>query len=133
MKWTINQLIYFTYSIISFIFLSLWSAEASFIPVSTSWEIIGVFAILFLALPLVLLLRRKNLFYELAIKNKGLLYSQAVCLFILQYILILNQKNAFLNAPHLMELYTSMLTLGTLITVIRVIRPLTFEEWWTKR
>ena len=133
MKWTVNQLIYFTYSIISFIFLSLWSAEASFIPVSTSWEIIGVFAILFLALPLVLLLRRKNLFYELAIKNKGLLYSQAVCLFILQYILILNQKNAFLNAPHLMELYTSMLTLGTLITVIRVIRPLTFEEWWTKR
>ena len=133
MKWTVNQLIYFTYSIISFIFLSLWSAEASFIPVSTSWEIIGVFAILFLALPLVLLLRRKNLFYELAIKNKGLLYSQAVCLFILQYILILNQKNAFLNAPHLMELYTSMLTLGTFITIIRVIRPLTFEEWWTKR
>ena len=133
MKWTVNQLIYFTYSIISFIFLSLWSAEASFIPVSTSWEIIGVFAILFLALPFVLLLRRKNLFYELAIKNKGLLYSQAVCLFILQYILILNQKNAFLNAPHLMELYTSMLMLGTFITIIRVIRPLTFEEWWTKR
>ena len=133
MKWTVNQLIYFTYSIISFIFLALWSAEASFIPVSTSWEIIGVFILLFLAIPLVLLLRRKNLFYELAIKNKGLLYSQAVCLFILQYILIINQKNAFLNAPHLMELYTSMLTLGTFITIIRVIRPLTFEEWWTKR
>ena len=132
MKWTVNQLIYFTYSIISFIFLSLWSAEASFIPVSTSWEIIGVFILLFLAIPLVLLLRRKNLFYELAIKNKGLLYSQAVCLFILQYILIINQKNAFLNAPHLMELYTSMLTLALFIGVIRVIRPLTFEEWWTK-
>ena len=51
MKWTFNQLIYFTYSIISFIFLSLWSAEASFIPFPNSWEIIGVFAILFLALP----------------------------------------------------------------------------------
>ena len=132
MKWTINQLIYFTYSIISFIFLSLWSAEASFIPVSTSWEIIGVFAILFLALPLVLLLRRKNLFYELAIKNKGLLYSQAVCLFILQYILILNQKDAFLNTPYYMELYTWMLMLALFFSVIRVIRPLTFEEWSSK-
>ena len=132
MKWTVNQLIYFTYSIISFIFLSLWSAEASFIPVSTSWEIIGVFAILFLALPLVLLLRRKNLFYELAIKNKGLLYSQAVCLFILQYILILNQKDAFLNTPYSMELYTWMLMLALFFSVIRVIRPLTFEEWSSK-
>ena len=132
MKWTVNQLIYFTYSIISFIFLSLWSAEASFIPFSTSWEIIGVFAILFLALPLVLLLRRKNLFYELSIKNKGLLYSQAVCLFILQYILILNQKDAFLNKPFFMELYTWMLMLALFFSVIRVIRPLTFEEWSSK-
>ena len=132
MKWTVNQLIYFTYSIISFIFLSLWSAEASFIPFPNSWEIIGVFAILFLALPLVLLLRRKNLFYELAIKNKGLLYSQAVCLFILQYILILNQKDAFLNTPHIMELYTWMLMLALFFSVIRVIRPLTFEEWSSK-
>lgn len=132
MKWTVNQLIYFTYSIISFIFLSLWSAEASFIPVSTSWEIIGVFAILFLALPLVLLLRRKNLFYELSIKNKVGLYSQAVSLFILQYILILNQKDAFLNKPFFMELYTWMLMLALFFSVIRVIRPLTFEEWSSK-
>ena len=132
MKRTFNQLIYFTYSIISFIFLSLWSAEASFIPFPNSWEIIGVFAILFLALPLVLLLRRKNLFYELAIKNKGVLYSQAVSLFILQYILILNQKDAFLNTPHIMELYTWMLMLALFFSVIRVIRPLTFEEWSSK-
>ena len=132
MKWTFNQLIYFTYSIISFIFLSLWSAEASFIPFPNSWEIIGVFAILFLALPLVLLLRRKNLFYELAIKNKGVLYSQAVSLFILQYILILNQKDAFLNTPYYMELYTWMLMLALFFSVIRVIRPLTFEEWSSK-
>tara|TARA_Y100000766_G_C18787992_1_gene546732 strand:- start:480 stop:878 length:399 start_codon:yes stop_codon:yes gene_type:complete len=132
MKWTVNQLIYFTYSIISFIFLALWSAEASFIPVPVSWEIIGVFLILFLALPLALLLRRKNLFYELAIKNKGGLYSQAVCLFILQYILILNQKDAFLNTPHIMELYTWMLTLALFLSIIRVIRPLTFEEWSSK-
>ena len=132
MKWTVNQLIYFTYSIISFIFLSLWSAEASFIPFPNSWEIIGVFAILFLALPLVLLLRRKNLFYELAIKNKGVLYSQAVSLFILQYILILNQKHAFLNTPYYMELYTWMLMLALFFSVIRVIRPLTFEEWSSK-
>lgn len=132
MKWTVNQLIYFTYSIISFIFLSLWSAKASFIPFPNSWEIIGVFAILFLALPLVLLLRRKNLFYELAIKNKGALYSQAVSLFILQYILILNQKDAFLNTPYYMELYTWMLMLALFFSVIRVIRPLTFEEWSSK-
>ena len=132
MKWTVNQLIYFTYSIISFIFLSLWSAEASFLPFPNSWEIIGVFAILFLALPLVLLLRRKNLFYELSIKNKGGLYSQAVSLFILQYILILNQKDAFLNTPHMMELYTWMLMLALFFSVIRVIRPLTFEEWSSK-
>ena len=132
MKWTVNQLIYFTYSIISFIFLSLWSAEASFLPFPNSWELIGVFAILFLALPLVLLLRRKNLFYELSIKNKGGLYSQAVSLFILQYILILNQKDAFLNKPFFMELYTWMLMLALFFSVIRVIRPLTFEEWSSK-
>tara|TARA_Y100000589_G_scaffold210694_1_gene198750 strand:- start:348 stop:746 length:399 start_codon:yes stop_codon:yes gene_type:complete len=132
MKWTVNQLIYFTYSIISFIFLALWSAEATFIPIPISWEIISVFVILFLTIPLVLLLRRKNLFYELAIKNKGLLYSQAVCLFILQYILILNQKDAFLNTPHIMELYTWMLTLALFLSIIRVIRPMTFEEWSSK-
>ena len=97
MKWTTNQIIYFTYSIVSFIFLALWSSEASFLPNLESWTLIGVFAIEFIALPLVLLFRRKNLFYELAIKNKGLLYSHAVCIFILEFILHLNKKDAFLK------------------------------------
>lgn len=129
MKWTTNQLIYFIYSIISFIFLALWSSEASFLPNADSWELIGVFAILFLALPLVFLLRRKDLFYELAIKNKGLLYSQAVCLFILEFIIYINQKDEFLNSPHSMELFTWMLTLALFLSIIRVIRPLDFKEW----
>ena len=72
------------------------------------------------------------MFYEVAVKNKGALYSQAVSFFILQYILILNQKGAFLNTPHLMELYTWMLMLALFFSVIRVIRPLTFEEWSSK-
>jgi len=129
MKWTTNQLIYFIYSIISFIFLALWSSEASFLPNADSWELIGVFAILFLALPLVFLLRRKDLFYELAVKNKGLLYSQAVCLFILEFIIYINQKDEFLNSPHSMELFTWMLTLALFLSIIRVIRPLDFKEW----
>ena len=129
MKWTTNQIIYFTYSIISFIFLALWSSEASFLPNHESWTLIGVFVIIFLALPLVFLLRRKDLFYELAIKNKGLLYSQAVCLFILEFIIYINQKNEFFNSPHSMELFTWMLTLTLFISIIRVIRPLDFEEW----
>ena len=129
MKWTTNQLIYFIYSIISFIFLALWSSEASFLPNTDSWELIGVFTILFLALPLVFLLRRKDLFYELAIKNKGALYSQAVCLFILEFIIYINQKDEFLNSPHSMELFTWMLTLALFLTIIRAIRPLDFKEW----
>ena len=129
MKWTANQIIYFTYSIISFIFLTLWSSEASFLPNLESWTLIGVFALIFLALPLAFLLRRKDLFYALAIKNKGLLYSQAICLFILEFVIYINQKNEFLNSPHSMELFTWMLTLALFISIIRVIRPLSFEEW----
>ena len=129
MKWTTNQIIYFTYSIVSFIFLALWSSEASFLPNLESWTLIGVFAIIFVALPFVFLFRRKDLFYELGIKNKGLLYSQAVCLFILEFILHINQKDEFLNSPPSMELFTWMLTLALFLSIIRVIRPLDFEEW----
>ena len=129
MKWNTNQIIYFTYSILSFIFLALWTSEASFLPNLESWTLIGVFAIIFVALPLVFLLRKKDLFYELAIKSKGLLYSQAVCLFILELILYINQKDEFLNSPHSMELFTWMLTLSLFISIIRALRPLAFKEW----
>jgi hypothetical protein len=132
MKWTTNQIIYFTYSIISFIFLALWSSEASFLPNLESWTLIGVFALLFVTLPLVFLLRKKELFYELAIKNKGLLYSQAVCLFILEFVIFINQKEELLNSAHTLEVFTWMLKLTLFITIIRIIRPLTFEEWFNK-
>ena len=129
MKWTTNQLIYFTYSIVSFVFLALWASEPSFIPSLESWPVIGVFAIIFVVLPMVFLFRRKDLMYELAIKNKVLLYSQAICLFILEFIIFINQKNEFLNSPHTMKVFTWMLTLVLFMSIIRVIRPLTFKEW----
>tara|TARA_B100000900_G_scaffold329131_1_gene289514 strand:+ start:383 stop:781 length:399 start_codon:yes stop_codon:yes gene_type:complete len=132
MKWTTNQIIYFTYSVVSFVFLALCSSGASFLPNLESWTLIGVFAVIFVVLPLFFLFRRKDLFYEIAIKNKGLLYSQAVCLFILEFILYINQKDEFLNSPHSMELFTWMLTLALFLSIIRVIRPLTFEEWSNK-
>ena len=132
MKWTNNQIIYFTYSVISFVFLALWASEPTFLPNLDSWPVIGVFAIIFVALPLVILFRRKDLMYEIAIKNKGLLYSQAVCLFILEFIIYINQKDEFLNSPHTMKVFTWMLTLVLFISIIRVIRPLTFEEWSNK-
>ena len=44
----------------------------------------------------------------------------------------LNQKGAFLNTPYFMELYTWMLMLALFFSVIRVIRPLTFEKWSSK-
>tara|TARA_Y100001933_G_C18604191_1_gene399318 strand:+ start:107 stop:505 length:399 start_codon:yes stop_codon:yes gene_type:complete len=132
MKWTTNQIIYFTYSVISFIFLALWSSEASFLPNLHSWTLIGVFALIFVGLPLFFFYRRKNLYYEVAIKNKGLLYSLAVCLFILEFLIYKNQKDEFLNSPHSMEVFTWMLTLILFLSVIRVIRPLTFEEWSNK-
>ncbi len=132
MKWNINQIIYFIYSIISFIFLALWSAEASFLPDLQSWSIISVFAVIFVALPLVLLFRQKKFFYQTAIKNKGLLYSQAACLFILEFIVFINQKDPFLNSSHSLEIFIWMLKLALFLSIIRVIRPLTFEEWSNK-
>ncbi len=129
MKWTANQIIYFTYSIVSFIFIALWASEPSFLPNLYSWQLIGVFAIIFIALPLFFLFRRKKLMYELAIKNKGLLYSQAVCLFFLEFIIYINQKGEFLNSPHTMKVFTWVLTLVLFLSIIRVIRPLTFKEW----
>ena len=132
MKWTTNQIIFFTYSVISFVFLSLWASEPTFFPNLESWPVIGVFAIIFVALPLAFLFRRKDLMYEIAIKNKGLFYSQAVCLFILEFIIYINQKGEFLNSPHTMNVFTWMLTLILFLSIIRVIRPLTFEEWSNK-
>ena len=128
MKWTTNQIIYFTQSVISFVFVALWASKPTFLPNLDSWPVIGVFAIIFVALPLVILFRRKDLMYEIAIKNKGLLYSQAVCLFILEIIIYINQKDEFLNSPHTMKVFTWVLTLVLIISIIRVIRPLTFEE-----
>lgn len=132
MKWTTNQIIYFTYSIVSFVFLALWSSKASFLPNLESWTLIGVFAIIFVALPHTFLFRRKDMFYEIAIKNKGHLYSYAICLAILEFVILINQKDEFLNSPHSMEVFTWMLTLILFLSVIRVIRPLTFEEWSNK-
>ena len=132
MKWTTNQIIYFTYSIISFIFLALWSSKASFLPNLESWTLIGVFAIIFIALPHTVLFRRRDLFYELAIKNKGHLYSHAICLAILEFVIFINQKDAFLNSPHTLEVFTWMLKLALFISIVRVIRPLSFEEFSNK-
>lgn len=129
MKWTTKQIIYFIYSIVSFVFLAVWASEPSFFPYFDSWTFVGVFAILFVALPIVFLFRSKKLYYELGIKNKGLLYSQAVCLFILEFIIYMNQKGEFLNSPHTIEVFTWMLTLTLFLSIIRVIRPLNFEEW----
>ena len=132
MKWTTNQIIYFTYSIVSFIFLALWSSEASFLPNLESWTLIGVLAIIFVALPHTFLFRRKDLFYELSIKNKGHLYSYAICLAILEFVILINQKDEFLNSPHTLGVFTWMLKLALFISIVRVIRPLSFEEFSNK-
>ena len=132
MKWTTKQIIYFLYSIVSFVFLAFWASEPSFFPYSNSWSFIAVFAIFIVALPIVFFSRRKDLYYELCIKNKGILYSQAACLFILEFIIYMNQKGEFLSSPHTIEVFTWMLTLALFISIIRVIRPLTFEEWSNK-
>ena len=44
----------------------------------------------------------------------------------------MNQKDEFLNFPHTIEVFTWRLVLILFLSIIRVIRPLTFEEWSNK-
>ena len=132
MNWSPKQIIYFIYSVVSIIFCALWAAEASFLSFLNSWTWVGIFALFFLIIPLILVYRKRKFFYEISIKNKGLLYSQTVCLFILELLISINKKENFLNSPDSLELFTWMIKFALFISIIRVIRPLSFEEWSQK-
>ena len=72
MKWTTKQIIYFLYSIISFVFLAVWASEPSFFPYFDSWTFIGVFAIFFVALPIVFFLDVKTCIMNFVLKTMEL-------------------------------------------------------------
>ena len=71
----------------------------------------------------------KEQYYELCVKNKSNLYSLAINLFIIEMVSFVNIKGQFLNSPQTIELFKWMIMLALFMTIIRVIRPLSLEEW----
>ena len=127
MNWSTQQILYFFLSTISFILLALFAAEANFLP-EMNW-LVGTILAVFLIIHFYFLFKKREKFYELNIQNKGLLYSQAIALFVLELISFINAKEDFLNSAHTIELFKWMIMLGLFMSIIRVIRPLSFDEW----
>tara|TARA_B100000902_G_C27311937_1_gene918953 strand:- start:150 stop:551 length:402 start_codon:yes stop_codon:yes gene_type:complete len=130
MKWSLQQVLYTSLFTITFIILALWSSEANFIPSSSIW-FIGVAGI-FIATHVYIMNYNRDWYYEVNIKNNGFLYSQAIVLFVLEFISYLNSKEAFLGTPSTMEVFKWIITLALFLSIIRVIRPLSRSEWGPK-
>ena len=130
MNWSLPQILYASLFSITFIILALWSSGANFIPSSNIW-FIGVAGI-FIATHVYIMNYNKDWYYEVNIKNNGFLYSQAIILFVLEFISYINSKEAFLSTPSTMEVFKWIITLALFLSIIRVIRPLSRNEWRPK-
>ena len=130
MNWSLPQILYASLFSITFIILALWSSGANFIPSSNIWFI--AVAGIFIATHVYIMNNNKDWYYEVNIKNNGFLYSQAIILFVLEFISYINSKEAFLSTPSTMEVFKWIITLALFLSIIRVIRPLTRNEWRPK-
>ena len=130
MNWSLPQILYASLFSITFIILALWSSGANFIPSSNIWFI--AVAGIFIATHVYIMNYNKDWYYEVNIKNNGFLYSQAIILFVLEFISYINSKEAFLSTPSTMEVFKWIITLGLFLSIIRVIRPLSRNEWRPK-
>ncbi len=130
MNWSLPQILYASLFSITFIILALWSSGANFIPSSNIWFI--AVAGIFIATHVYIMNYNKDWYYEVNIKNNGFLYSQAIILFVLEFISYINSKEAFLSTPSTMEVFKWIITLALFLSIIRVIRPLTRNEWRPK-
>ena len=126
-----RSLLYNFCSTILIIFLVLFAAEATFLPESNGY-ILALLIIMLLS-SFWMMFKKRQLYYDLTIKTKGLLYSQAIVVFALEMISYMNEKGDFLNTPSTLELFKWGLTLVLFLSIIRVIRPLSFEEWWSQK
>ena len=130
MNWSLPQILYASLFSITFIILALWSSGANFIPSSNIWFI--AIAGIFIATHVYIMNYNKDWYYEVNIKNNGFLYSQAIILFVLEFISYINSKEAFLSTPSTMEVFKWIITLALFLSIIRVIRPLSRNEWRPK-
>ena len=130
MNWSLSQILYASLFSITFIILALWSSGANFIPSSNIWFI--AVAGIFIATHIYIMNYNKDWYYEVNIKNNGFLYSQAIILFVLEFISYINSKEAFLSTPSTMEVFKWIITLALFLSIIRVIRPLSRNEWRPK-
>ena len=87
---------------------------------------------IFIATHVYIMNYNKDWYYEVNIKNNGFLYSQAIILFVLEFISYINSKEAFLSTPSTMEVFKWIITLALFLSIIRVIRPLSRNEWRPK-
>ena len=131
MNCSFQQIIYNTLFAIAFVFLALLSSEANFLPLDNIWSIaiLGIFVVSHAYI----FSNKKDWYYNVSIQNKGGLYSHAVILFVLEFISYLNSKENFLSSPSTMEVFKCMITLILFLSIIRVIRPLSRDEWWAKK
>ena len=130
MNWSLSQILYAILFSITFIILALWSSGANFIPSSNIWFI--AVAGIFIATHVYIMNYKKDWYYEVNIKNNGFLYSQAIILFVLEFISYINSNEAFLSTPSTMEVFKWIITLALFLSIIRVIRPLSRSEWRPK-
>ena len=130
MNWSLPQILYASLFSITFIILALWSSGANFIPSSNIWFI--AIAGIFIATHVYIMNYNKDWYYEVNIKNNGFLYSQAIILFVLEFISYINSKDEFLSTPSTMEVFKWIITLALFLSIIRVIRPLSRSEWRAK-
>ena len=131
MNWSFQQTLYTVLFTLAWIFLALFSSGANFLPANNIWtiSIVGIF----LVTHAYILNNKRDWYYELCIKNNGILYSQAIVLFVLEFISYLNAKEGFLGTPSTMEVFKWMITLALFLSIIRVIRPLERKEWSAKK
>ena len=110
--------------------LLFYFGGSNFIPSSNIWFI--AVAGIFIATHVYIMNYNKDWYYEVNIKNNGFLYSQAIVLFVLEFISYINSKEAFLETPSTMEVFKWIITLALFLSIIRVIRPLSRNEWRPK-
>ena len=130
MNWSLPQVLYASLFSTTFIIMALWGSGANFIPSSNIWfiAVTGVF----IATHVYIMNYNRDWYYEVNIKNNGFLYSQAIILFVLEFISYINSKEAFLETPSTMEVFKWIITLALFLSIIRVIRPLSRNEWRPK-